>query len=145
MENVTVCEQDATVFREEWDGKADVLIADLPCSGLGVIGKKCDIKYKTRPEDIKALSAIQRQILTVSAKYVKKGGRLIYSTCTITKEENEDMVRWIEENLPFALVSIEDDLPELLRRGTGKKGYLQVLPSQTGTDGFFLSCFVRKC
>jgi len=145
MRNVTVCEQDATVFCREWAGKADVLIADLPCSGLGVIGKKCDIKYKTRLQDIGALSAIQRQILTVSAEYVKKGGRLIYSTCTIAKEENEDMVRWIEENLPFTLVSMEDDLPELLQNETGKKGYLQVLPSRTGTDGFFLACFVRKC
>lgn len=141
--NVTVCEQDATEFREEWAGRADVLIADLPCSGLGVIGKKCDIKYKTKPEDIGALSAIQKKILEVCAGYVKKGGRLIYSTCTITKEENEDMVRWIEENLPFSFVSIEKDLPGALQGGTGEKGYLQVLPSRTGTDGFFISCFVR--
>lgn len=69
---------------------------------------------------------------------------MVYSTCTIAQEENEDMVRWIEENLPFALVSIEDGLPEPLRNGTGKEGYLQVLPSRTGTDGFFVSCFVRK-
>lgn len=144
VENVEVYEQDAAVLRGEWIRKADVLIADLPCSGLGVIGKKCDIKYKTKPEDIKSLSDIQRQILTVSAEYVKEGGRLVYSTCTIAQEENEDMVRWIEENLPFALVSIEDDLPEPLRNGTGKEGYLQVLPSRTGTDGFFVSCFVRK-
>lgn len=144
VKNVEVYEQDAAVLREEWIRKADVLIADLPCSGLGVIGKKCDIKYKTKPEDIKSLSAIQRQILTVSAEYVKEGGRMVYSTCTIAQEENEDMVRWIEENLPFALVSIEDDLPEPLRNGTGKEGYLQVLPSRTGTDGFFVSCFVRK-
>ncbi|MCI8377346.1 MAG: 16S rRNA (cytosine(967)-C(5))-methyltransferase RsmB [Lachnospiraceae bacterium] len=144
VKNVEVYEQDAAVLREEWIRKADVLIADLPCSGLGVIGKKCDIKYKTKPEDIKSLSAIQRQILTVSAEYVKEGGRMVYSTCTIAQEENEDMVRWIEENLPFALVSIEDALPEPLRNGTGKEGYLQVLPSRTGTDGFFVSCFVRK-
>ncbi len=144
VKNVEVYEQDAAVLREEWIRKADVLIADLPCSGLGVIGKKCDIKYKTKPEDIRSLSAIQRQILTVSAEYVKEGGRMVYSTCTIAQEENEDMVRWIEENLPFALVSIEDGLPEPLRNGTGKEGYLQVLPSRTGTDGFFVSCFVRK-
>lgn len=144
VKNVEVYEQDAAVSRGEWIRKADVLIADLPCSGLGVIGKKCDIKYKTKPEDIKSLSAIQRQILTVSAEYVKEGGRMVYSTCTIAQEENEDMVRWIEENLPFALVSIEDGLPEPLRNGTGKEGYLQVLPSRTGTDGFFVSCFVRK-
>ncbi len=142
--NVTICEQDATVFRKEWAGRADVVIADLPCSGLGVIGKKCDIKYKTKPEDIKALSAIQRQILAVSSEYVKKGGRLVYSTCTIAGEENEENVKWIINNLPFEPVSIEDALPEVLRNRTGAEGYLQVLPNQAGTDGFFLSCFVKK-
>lgn len=144
IENIEIYEQDATVYREEWAEKADVLIADLPCSGLGVISKKCDIKYKTKPEDIEALSKLQRQILMISSKYVKKGGRLIYSTCTVAKEENEDNVRWIEENLPFTLVSIEEDLPEALQNRTGQKGYLQVLPSQTGTDGFFLSCFIKN-
>lgn len=134
---MTICEQDATVFRKEWAGKADVVIADLPCSGLGVIGKKCDIKYKTKPEDIKALSAIQRQILAVSSEYVKKGGRLVYSTCTIAGEENEENVKWITNNLPFEPVSIEDALPEVLRNRTGAEGYLQVLPNQAGTDGFF--------
>lgn len=143
VKNVMVYEQDATVCREEWIGKADVLIADLPCSGLGVISKKCDIKYKTKPEDIPSLSKIQRNILRVAANYVKSGGRLIFSTCTIVQEENLENVRWIEKNLPFSLVSIEEKLPEKLRGQTGSDGYLQVLPSKTGTDGFFISCFQK--
>lgn len=144
VKNVEVYEQDAAVTREEWMDKADVLIADLPCSGLGVIGKKCDIKYKTKPEDIKSLANIQRNILRVAADYVKAGGRLIFSTCTIAKEENLENARWIEKNLPFSLVNIEESLPKQLQGQTGKDGYLQVLPSRTGTDGFFISCFQKR-
>lgn len=144
VKNVTVYEQDATALREEWIGKADVLIADLPCSGLGVIGKKCDIKYKTKPEDIEALAKLQRDILCVAADYVKSGGRLVFSTCTIAKEENISNIRWIEKNLPFSLISIEESLPKQLQGQTGKGGYLQILPNRTGTDGFFISCFERR-
>lgn len=144
VNNVTVYEQDATVLRKEWMEKADVLIADLPCSGLGVIGKKCDIKYKTKPEDIAALAKIQQDILRIASGYVKSGGRLVFSTCTITKGENLSNVRWIEKNLPFSLVSIEESLPKQLQGQTGKDGYLQILPNRTGTDGFFISCFERR-
>ncbi|MDD7403202.1 MAG: 16S rRNA (cytosine(967)-C(5))-methyltransferase RsmB [Butyribacter sp.] len=143
-QNVEILQNDATVLREEWIEKADVVIADLPCSGLGVIGKKCDIKYKTKQEDIIALAKIQRQIVSVVSQYVKPGGRLIFSTCTIAKKENEENVKWIQENLPFQTVSIEEHLPEILRGKTGKEGYLQVLPNETGTDGFFLSCFQKQ-
>lgn len=142
--NVTVVENDALVYREEWKEKADVLIADLPCSGLGVIGKKCDIKYKTTKEDIEALADIQRQILKVVSAYVKKGGRLLFSTCTIAAKENEENVAWIEKNLPFHLVSIEENLPDSLKGKTGDKGYLQVLPQMAQTDGFFISCFEKE-
>lgn len=143
-QNITVVENDALIYREEWKDKADVLIADLPCSGLGVIGKKCDIKYKTKKEDIDALAQIQRQILKVVSTYVKKGGRLLFSTCTIAARENEENVAWIEENLPFHLISIEENLPDVLKGKTGDKGYLQVLPQMAGTDGFFLSCFEKE-
>lgn len=142
-ENVEILMNDAKVLRKEWIEKADVVIADLPCSGLGVIGKKCDIKYKTSQNDIVALSEIQREILAVVSNYVKPGGRLIFSTCTIAKEENQDNVKWIEQNLPFKRVSIEQKLPKVFQGLTGSSGYLQVLPNMAGTDGFFLSCFQK--
>lgn len=142
--NVEIFVNDATVLREEWVCKADFVIADLPCSGLGVIGKKCDIKYKTKEEDITSLAAIQREILKVVSQYVKPGGKLIFSTCTIAEEENQNNVQWIKENLPFVTLSIEDKLPKCLQRGTGKDGYLQVLPDVADSDGFFLSMFERK-
>ena len=83
FENVSVVKNDALAFKKEWEDTADIVIADLPCSGLGVIGKKCDIKYKTSIEDINALSEIQREILKNVSRYLKKGGQLLYSTCTM--------------------------------------------------------------
>ena len=115
FENVSVVKNDALVFKKEWEDTADIVIADLPCSGLGVIGKKCDIKYKTSIEDINALSEIQREILKNVSRYLKKGGQLLYSTCTIAMEENEDNVRWMLENLPFKKADIRKRVPKKIR------------------------------
>ncbi len=144
IHNVKLKKSDATVLREEWIETADVVIADLPCSGLGVIGKKCDIKYKTKPQDIQSLAAKQRKILSVVSQYVKPGGTLIFSTCTIAQEENEDNASWIQRQLPFEPVSIEEQLPEVLKGQTGGQGMIQILPDTAGTDGFFVSVFRKK-
>ena len=118
--------------------------ANIALSGVfQSFGKKCDIKYKTKPEDIKVLASLQKEILKNAVSYVKPGGRLLFSTCTIAQEENEKNVAWIQENLPLRLVSIEEDLPEKLQQKTGEKGYLQVLPTMAQTDGFFVSCFEK--
>lgn len=142
--NIEVYENDARVYRKEWEGIADVVIADLPCSGLGVSGRKCDIKYKTKPSDIKELVILQREMLGNAARYVKPGGRLVYSTCTVTHEENPGNYRWICDNLPFESEDIEEMLPECLKGITGHNGYIQVLPYMAGTDGFFVASFIRK-
>ena len=81
--------------------------------------------------------------MRVVSQYVRPGGILLYSTCTVAREENNDNVSWIEETLPFVPVSIEEDLPESLRGKPGKEGYLQVLPGN-GSDGFFVAKFQRK-
>lgn len=142
-QNIDICQNDALQYREEWKEIADIVIADLPCSGLGVIGKKCDIKYKTKQEDISSLASLQKEILQVVWQYVKPGGRLVFSTCTIAPEENIQNVKWISENLPFIAVSIEERLPNCLKGRTGMDGYIQVLPQDAQTDGFFVSCFQR--
>ena len=123
FENVSVVKNDALVFKKEWEDTADIVIADLPCSGLGVIGKKCDIKYKTSIEDINALSEIQREILKNVSRYLKKGGQLLYSTCTIAMEENEDNVRWMLENLPFKKADIRKRVPKKIRNYMKDDGY----------------------
>lgn len=135
--------QNARIFRKDWLDSVDVLIADLPCSGLGVIGGKCDIKYHTKREDIEKLASLQREILRVVSRYVRPGGVLLYSTCTIAREENLDNVEWIKETLPFTPVSIEEELPEALQGKTGREGYLQMLPGDS-MDGFFVAKFRRK-
>lgn len=90
LDNIEAVCQDATINDEASYEKADILIADLPCSGLGILGKKPDLKSKMTVEVAKGLADLQRQILTVVHNYVKPGGKLLYSTCTINREENED-------------------------------------------------------
>lgn len=142
-EQVELYPQDARILRKEWIETADVLIADLPCSGLGVLGGKCDIKYHTKWKDVQALAKLQREILQIVSSYVKPGGVLLYSTCTIGSEENQKNVEWIQNHLPFYSESIEDSLPESLQGRTGTKGYLQILPTDH-TDGFFIARFRRS-
>ena len=124
--------------------KADIVLADVPCSGLGVMGRKTDIKYKLNPAKIQELAGLQREILEQASTYVKPGGTLIYSTCTIGKEENQDNVEWFLEHYPYELESLDPYLCEELRSETTKKGYLQLLPGVHKCDGFFIARLKRK-
>ena len=137
--NITARQWDATIPDPSMKGQADVVLADLPCSGLGVLGRKKDIRYRVQEEDLHALAALQRQILTCAADYVKPGGTLVYSTCTINKEENEENLCWFTAHFPFEPVSLDDRLPEALKSETTKDGYLQLLPGTHPCDGFFLA------
>ncbi len=127
MTNIEVVQMDARLRDEASVGKADIVIADLPCSGLGVLGRKPDLKYKMTQDTQRELVKLQREILSVSAEYVKQGGKLIYSTCTIHKEENEDNAVW------FAI-----QFPEFhLQRER------QTLPGRDSGDGFYIAMFLR--
>ena len=119
----------------------DVVLADLPCSGLGVIGRKPDIKWKTSLADIKALAGLQRDILKNAVRYVKPGGYLCYSTCTVTKEENDQNCDFLE-SLGFVPYDVTDAIPEPLRCRY-HNGRLQLFP-QDGTDGFFIAVMQKK-
>lgn len=127
QDNITVEVHDATIFDEAYKEKADVVIMDVPCSGLGVIGKKRDIKYHVTPESLTDIVALQRQIVENSWQYVKNGGTLLYSTCTINLKENEEMVQWITKNFPFEL--------EVQK---------QIFPGSMEADGFFYAKLRRK-
>ena len=142
--NVQARVQDATVFDVESECLADIVLADVPCSGYGVIGKKPEIKYRTSPARQEELIALQRSILDRAADYVKPRGALIYSTCTISREENEENMLWFLNQHPtFRLESLDPCLPEELRCESTGLGYLQLLPGIHGTDGFFLAKFRR--
>lgn len=142
-QNVRLECQDGTELREEDIETADVVIADLPCSGLGIIGKKSDIKYKMSEEQQEELVELQRKLLSVLWKYVKKGGTLIYSTCTINEKENEENRQWILQNLPFKAIDLDPFLPKELHSDTTKDGYLQLLAGKHSCDGFFIAKFQR--
>lgn len=143
-DNVEVAVNDGTVFDEKRVEQGDVVIADVPCSGIGVIGKKCDIKYRIDENEIQTIVELQKKIMANAWKYVKKGGILIYSTCTISREENEDMVNWIINNTPLKLESMDAYLPDALVSETTKKGYLQLLPGVHECDGFFIARLKRE-
>ncbi len=141
--NLTAQVWDALVLDEAFLEKADIVLADLPCSGLGILGKKPDIKQKMKPEALASLAKLQREILSVVWQYVKPGGILIYSTCTIDKQENEENMTWFLEQFPFQPVDIQGRLGEKLNCKTMKEGYLQLLPGLYPCDGFFLSVMQR--
>ncbi len=142
--NVTAQIWDATVADQSLEGRADVVIADLPCSGLGVFGKKADLKYKLTQSQHKELVKLQREILDKAEKYVKKGGILIYSTCTVLRGENEENRDWFLRHYPYLPESLDPRLPEALQSETTKYGYLQLLQGVHNTDGFFIAKFRKK-
>ncbi len=129
---------DGTVFRPEWAESADVVLVDAPCSGLGIIRKKPDIRYKS-PDDLFTLTVAQSTILENAARYVKPGGTLIYSTCTILPEENGQVVDGFLSGHPefsretFTLPAPMGEQP----------GELTLWPHRHGTDGFYI-CRLRR-
>ena len=138
--NITAKQQDATQTVAEWVDAMDVVIADVPCSGLGIIRKKPDIRYKNLAE-MKQLPALQLKILNNQANYVKKGGVLLYSTCTVLKAENEDVVAvFLENHDDFYLEPLE--LPEVFPKN--ENGMLTLIPGEYDTDGFFICRLRRK-
>ena len=133
-------QQDATQFRPEWEKTMDAVIADVPCSGYGIIRKKPDIRYKNI-EKMKELPALQRQILEVNARYVKPGGLLLYSTCTLVREENETMVEaFLRDHPEFYAEPLP--LPAVFPKN--ESGMQVLIPGEYDTDGFFICRLRRK-
>ncbi len=128
VENVLPVCQDATSFRADWLDAFDSVLCDVPCSGLGVLYSKPDIKYFRREEDIAVLVGIQTKILDCSARYVRPGGKLVYSTCTLLAEENQAQIQaFLNGHAEF---SLEEEL--------------NILPSDCGCEGFYAARLVRK-
>jgi 16S rRNA (cytosine967-C5)-methyltransferase len=142
--NIRTKVQDALVTDLDSVEKADIVIADLPCSGLGIIGRKPDIKYRMTPEALESLAALQRNILTVAQAYVKPGGRLIFSTCTINRKENEENARWFLEQFPFDCISLKGKLGEKLDLAAANRDFIQLLPGIHPCDGFFIAAFQKR-
>lgn len=135
LENICGKTGDASVFNNEI-GQADRVLCDVPCSGLGIIGRKPEIKYKSQ-EEIADLKNIQYPILDNASKYVKADGKLVYSTCTLSKAENEDVCeRFLKEHTNFKKLKPLADFSD--------EYYLTLMPHKNGTDGFFIALFERE-
>ncbi len=138
--NLTTRVWSGAQFNPQWENAMDAVIADVPCSGYGIIRKKPDIRYKD-PDTMKDLPQLQKQILSNQARYVKPGGILMYSTCTLLRRENEDVVAeflnthsdFIPEKLPLPAVFPENTT-----------GMLTLVPGEYDTDGFFICRLRRK-
>ena len=139
IENLTAVTRDGTQFEPAWEKSMDAVIVDVPCSGYGIIRKKPDIRYKD-PEKMADLPQLQLQILTNQARYVRPGGVLMYSTCTLLRRENEDVVEAFLKNHP-EFYTEKLPLPDLFPENT--TGMLTLIPGEYDTDGFFI-CRLRR-
>lgn len=137
--------RDATIEVPKWEEQADRVLVDAPCSGLGIIRRKPDIKWNKVNGQLEDIVTLQKRILEVSSKYVKPGGVLVYSTCTIQDEENIGVVEdFLKYHSQFTLQTIEEYFPEEFKKSTLKQGYIQLFPHTDHTDGFFICKMKRK-
>lgn len=143
-QNMTSKVWDARVLDKDMIEQADVVLADLPCSGLGIIGRKPDIKYHVTPDRLHELAFLQREILSTAWQYVKPEGKLIYSTCTINKEENEENRKWLLETYPLEPVPLKSEDETLAAEHSLEEGYIQLRPGIHPSDGFFIAVLRRK-
>ncbi|AGB19130.1 16S rRNA (cytosine(967)-C(5))-methyltransferase RsmB [Thermoanaerobacterium thermosaccharolyticum] len=146
IDNVDAFVFDSTKVNSEYIDKADKVLVDVPCSGIGIIRKKPDIKLKNyTKKDFEELNNIQYRILSSSSKYVKRGGYILYSTCTIGREENMNIVdKFLNENKEFKISDIRSFLPEKLTSYVDDRGCIQLLPNINNTDGFFICKMQRN-
>jgi len=129
---------DAKVMMNEFKGTSNVLL-DAPCSGLGIIRKKPEIKYTKGQKELNSLVSLQKELLNVAKAYVREDGLLVYSTCTLNKEENEENARWfLAENKDFEVYPVE--LGQVENLIYTKEGFVTILPGNT-MDGFFVARF----
>ncbi len=129
----------------EYKSRADCVLIDAPCSGMGVFRRNPDSKWRLTQEDIRELSAKQKEILREYSGLVKPGGRLVYATCTISREENEEVVLgFLEENMDFNMVPASEINPEIFGKFTTEEGFFRSLPHVHGSDGFFGAVMSRN-
>ncbi|MDO4793297.1 MAG: 16S rRNA (cytosine(967)-C(5))-methyltransferase RsmB [Filifactor alocis] len=138
IENVRVVEHDATLCKDEWKEAFDKVLVDAPCSGIGIIRRKPEIRYKSK-EDFRGITKLQGRILEQSSHYVKAGGVLVYSTCTLNREENRGVVEeFLKKNEDFVLEEFE--VAGLYTR----TAMAELLPDEGEWDGFFVAKMRRK-
>lgn len=134
---------DATKLKDKDIEKYDKVLLDVPCLGLGVMRRKPDIKWQREEKDVENISKIQLEILEVCSKYVKKGGKLLYSTCSILKEENEEIIeKFLKNNNEFKIISPDNNKLNEFRENIENQRYIKLYPNNKN-DGFFI-CLLEK-
>ena len=148
LPNIHVVENDATVFNKDFEDKFDLVLVDAPCSGFGTLGRKSDLRLKREKDNITALSKIQREIIDVAKKYVKQNGNLIYSTCTILKEENQENANYILSLNDFVASPIDKELRDRIKEYDSDtiitENEILIIPGKSDIDGFYISSFTKK-
>ena len=140
---VDIAVRDASVFDPQYEDAFDAVLVDAPCSGLGG-GSKPEAVFRRTDSGIDELAELQYAILRACARYVRPGGTLVYSTCTLSRREDEQVTdRFLSEHAGFAPVPLGDCLPEGLR-GRGDKGRIRLFPHVDGTEGFYIAKLERK-
>lgn len=149
FQNIQALLGDARIFNPALKHRGDLVVADLPCSGLGILGKKPDIKYRLKEEDIASLAKLQSEILDNVCRYVKPGGRLLFSTCTLSALENEDNARqFLQRHPEFAWgepgETLSPEERENIRDIFQGEGMVKIVPGRDKADGFFIALFRRR-
>ena len=143
LDNVRPAERDASVLREDLLSAMDAVLLDAPCSGLGVMDNKPDIKYRASAQSLQELTELQAKLLDTCCRYVKKNGTLVYSTCSILPEENVEQVRrFLKEHPEFQISPLPDTVDAAFRQYETAEG-LQLLPHRDGVEGFFIARMIR--
>lgn len=139
LDNMRISVRDASEYREDFDSTLDAVLLDAPCAGLGVLSQKPDVKLRLKEDDIPAIVETQKKLLDTVCRYVKKGGTLVYSTCSILPEENAQQVQaFLERHPEYELQTLPASFPEELRKLQGPYG-LQLLGCRDGVEGFFIA------
>jgi 16S rRNA (cytosine967-C5)-methyltransferase len=141
--NIRPAVRDASMYQERFEKSMDAVLLDAPCSGTGVMDNKPDIKHRLTSEGLEAMSALQETLLNTNSRYVKPGGVLIYSTCSILPQENQQQIeRFLASHPDFSLDRLPEGVPEQYRELSGPYG-LQLLPHRDGMEGFFIARLKR--
>ena len=144
LENIRVSMRDAQVHKPDLDRTMDAVLLDAPCTGLGVLSEKPDLKYRLKANDIPSITQTQTSLLNTVSRYVKPGGTLVYSTCSILPEENEEqIVRFLAANPDFTVLPLPTSFPEAYRKRQNQFG-LQLFNHRDHVEGFFISRLQRQ-
>jgi 16S rRNA (cytosine967-C5)-methyltransferase len=145
LDNLIVVRADATALPLNPAWRADAVLVDAPCSGLGTLRQHPEIRWRRTPEDVRALAALQAELLNAAAAHVRRGGVLVYATCTISAAENADLVtEFLAKNPEFTVDDPRAVLPTPARALVDANGFLQTFPHRDGLDGFFAARMKRQ-